>query len=217
MNVEARLYVSSKQGTDYIVGTLLDFCGTVSAWNEDSQHYFNHINHSPDPRRIRVDAAIIFNEQYGVVFNNHGRSNQMHVCNVVRLHQVEQVSINEYNEIVKRFYSDYNRWARSNRVDVNINISKTEYELHEIITAQEPRKAFEHYLSSPCSWGHSDQERLDRFIALYVRHARKPFPNYYISQYLQSNLSWSEERAQQLVNYIDSAIETIKKYNKNRW
>lgn len=217
MNVEASLYISSKNGSDFIVDSLLNFCDSEQNWSQDTTCYFDYISHKPNIDRPRVDAAIIFNGQYGVVFNNYGNPNRMNICNIVRLQQIEQISINEYNEIAKLFYTNYLRWSRANGIGVRVNISKTSFDLNEIITAEKPREAFEHYLCSPCGWGNSDKERLDRFIALYIRHARKPFPSYHIEEYLKSTLDWSESKTKELIEYVEQAISHIQNYNKNKW
>ncbi|ODW12768.1 hypothetical protein BBL81_16650 [Vibrio parahaemolyticus] len=216
MAIYQEITLSSRKGVDYIISELLNFAECESNWCS-GESYFDHISHAVLPGRVRTEAALLLKSEYGFTFSSFDSPNTLSLNNIVPLYVVDALSIVDFNDAANHFYKTFGSYCKSTQNSVRITITKESYELHEIITAKYPLELFELYLKSPCTWHHSDQEILDRFIASYVRHARKPFPSLYIQEYLESECDWHSDRVDRLINYIETGIRFMKKFNQHKW
>ncbi len=98
-----------------------------------------------------------------------------------------------------------------------INISKTDLELEDIITAKIPRKLFQYFLHNRPLCNHSYEiEILDRFICSVAKYSRKPINWENLEEYLRKKEVWSEPNVSGWISRVKTGLEIIRVYRKYR-
>lgn len=212
MNVFSEINIRSKNGTDYLIEKIKEFGKHSGAWiydEERSNRYSENLAESKGCVLIYCKNEFI----PGFAFCEK-KEGCIYIANIVPK-ETGQISIPEYNALSRKFYDEFRKWNRKEKNGIQINISKTELDLEDIITAKIPRKSFQRFLNMhPLSHHPYDIGRLDRFICSIARYSRKPINWNYLGEFLREKKNWSETNISWCLNRIETGLEIISVYKR---
>jgi hypothetical protein len=138
------------------------------------------------------------------------RDNTFYIANIVPKENGE-MSMTEYNEVVKQFAVDVNKYAKTHRLKLEIKTTHEYIGLQEIIGGAKTRELFERYLNLfPTSYHPLDIERLDKFICAVSRYSRRKVRLELLRGWLIAEKKWSEEDASRCVSRIEIGLSILK-------
>lgn len=212
MNVFIEIDIRSKNGTDFLMEKIKGFGKYSADWIYDEERSNMYSEDLLDSK----GCILIYNKNKfipGFAFCEK-KEGCVYVANIVPK-ETGQIPLNEYNVLSRIFYNDFIKWNKKEKGRIQINISKTDLKLEDIITANIPRKTFQTFLNLyPLSYHPCDIERLDKFICSVSRYSRKPINWGYLGEYLRKKESWPETNISWCLDRIEIGLQIISVYKK---
>lgn len=209
MKVYQELKIKLKKVSDTeFIKIVEDFTQQINGWNYLQNESAEHTKETRKPCCI-----ILLDEDYHKpTFLITKITDNLYSIGNIFNSQCGYIPMLEYNDLLRKFAHDFQKYIKSNRID--IKISKEEIGLKEIISSERARELFEIYLSfRPCSYHFNDKERLYFFISAASR-CKKKINTEWLKQYLIEDLKWSEEDASWCRQTIDLGLEILKASKK---
>jgi len=202
MKIYREVYIKSKFLSEaQLFEMIKQFCINNEYWDflvEKSEQYSESMNEpacmiSTVPQKDLGYAAVAIAKK---------KDNVLYIPNIIPRGK-GRLSRNEYNTIAYRFISDFRKFVRKNKLQINTS-SNDKIGIKDIITSSKARSFLNQYLNAfPKSYHYLDIERLDKFTCALARYSRKN-PNFeYFERYLIEELSWSEKDAAWCSNRVE--------------
>jgi hypothetical protein len=191
-----------------IIDSIRSFCNENSEWEyltDESDEYARFID---EPSCIILFKSISNNEPVSVAIakkNEH----MLNVTNIIS-EKKSNLTSDEYNTFARAFANEYKRYIRSNKLKINISITKDNIGIDSIISSSLARKLLDQFLNAfPRSYHPLDIARLDKFTCALSRYSRNQ-PNFDgFEQYLLEDLKWSDKDASWCRNRVQIGYEVL--------
>lgn len=208
MLVHVDVELKSSLGVDWILTKLSEFAEADNLWRLDASRSERLANGIPEGKAIVL--TMLYDSAQVALCICERSSKCLKISNIVP-NEGDGLSVDSYNQIATSFTNDFKVFSKGQ--NIRVVTSNPNPSLKDIISANVPRKAFEHYLNQhPLSFHPLDIARLDKFICAFARYSRKPMDSPLLAMYLEEQYGWTQDQTNWLTNRIDIGLEVIKAY-----